>query len=131
MVDAVVGAVVEAESGDDAAGRVGVCDDAVGTLRVDVAVNPVVDSEAEAKGEPVNDADADGTGPPELTGLGLQVLRSFGVLSPPLFRGERAACLPSAARRAGSFSKLCPAWTTATAVSTARSDTLNFITARR
>lgn len=120
MVD-VVDAVLEAEAGDDAAGRAVVDagvdaeagDDAAGTVRVDVLVNTIVDSEAEAKGEPANDAEGDGAGLPELTGLPLQFFRSsLGTPSPPLFRAEIAAYLPCAARCAGSFSKLWPAWTT-------------------
>lgn len=74
MVD-VVDAVLEAEAGDDAAGRAVVDagvdaeagDDAAGTVRVDVLVNTIVNSEAEAKGEPANDAEGDGAGLPELT----------------------------------------------------------------
>lgn len=113
----------------EAAGRVGVGDDVANTVRVDVVVDNIVCSEAEAKGEPADDAGADGAELPEPTGgLGLQALRSLGVLSPLLFRAEGAACLPSAARCAGSILKLCPAWTTtATVTSTARSDTESFI----
>lgn len=123
-VDVIVDIVVSSE----AAGKVGIGDDVANTVRVDVVVDNIVCSEAEAKGEPADDAGADGAELPELTGgLGLQVLRSLGVLSPFLFRAERAACLSSAARCAGSILKLCPAWaTTATVTSTARSDTVSF-----
>jgi hypothetical protein len=62
-VDVVVNVVVSSE----AACRVGVGDDVASTVRVDVVVDIVVSSEAEAKGEPANDAGADGVELPELT----------------------------------------------------------------
>jgi hypothetical protein len=63
----VIDAIFESEPGDDVACRVGVGDDAAGTVRVDVIVTTVVNSEAEVNDEPANDAGADGTGLSELS----------------------------------------------------------------